>query len=74
MLTRREMLFRIEKARAKGVPITNYGVAISFVQGVLERTLAPFPSALAAYRETLAETRSLRGEPRRDRVSDEARP
>jgi len=51
MLTRREMLFRIEKAKAKGVPITNYGVAISFVQGVLERTLAPFPAALNAYRE-----------------------
>ncbi|MFH0985611.1 MAG: [FeFe] hydrogenase H-cluster maturation GTPase HydF [Candidatus Omnitrophota bacterium] len=51
MLTRREMLARIEKAKAAGVPITNYGVAISFVQGVLERTLAPFPGALAAYRE-----------------------
>ena len=51
MLTRREMLFRIEKAKAKGVPITNYGVAISFVQGVLERTLAPFPAALETYRE-----------------------
>ena len=51
MLTRREMLFRIEKANAKGVPITNYGIAISFVQGVLERVLAPFPSALEAYRE-----------------------
>ena len=61
MLTRREMLFRIEKAKAKGVPITNYGVAISFVQGVLERTLVPFPAALAAYRETLANTGSLRG-------------
>ena len=55
------MLFRIEKAKAKGVPITNYGVAISFVQGVLERTLVPFPAALAAYRETLANTGSLRG-------------
>jgi hypothetical protein len=43
------MLFRIEKAKAQGVPITNYGVAISFVQGVLERTLAPFPAALEAY-------------------------
>ena len=51
MLTRREMLARIEKAKAAGVPITNYGVAISFVQGVLERTLAPFPVALAVYRE-----------------------
>ena len=52
MLTRREMLFRIEQAKSKGVPITNYGVAISFVQGVLERTLAPFPAVLAAYRDS----------------------
>jgi [FeFe] hydrogenase H-cluster maturation GTPase HydF len=57
MLTRREMLFRIERARAKGVPITNYGVAISFVQGVLERTLAPFPAALEIYRENKRETK-----------------
>ena len=49
MLTRREMLNRIEKARANGVPVTNYGVAISFLQGVLERVLSPFPAALDAY-------------------------
>jgi len=50
MTNRRDMLWRLEKARAAGVPITNYGVAISFLQGVLERTLAPFPSALEAFR------------------------
>ena len=49
MLTRREMLNRIEKARANGVPVTNYGVAISLLQGVLERVLSPFPAALDAY-------------------------
>jgi predicted GTPase len=53
MLTRRETLFRIEKAKARGVPITNYGVAISFVQGVLDRTLAPFPAVLEAYRSQI---------------------
>ena len=37
MLTRREMLSRIHKCREAGVPITNYGVAIAFLQGVLER-------------------------------------
>ncbi|MFA5159596.1 MAG: [FeFe] hydrogenase H-cluster maturation GTPase HydF [Candidatus Omnitrophota bacterium] len=51
MLTRRETLSRIQQAKQKGVPITNYGIAISFVQGVLERTLAPFPAALNAYRK-----------------------
>jgi [FeFe] hydrogenase H-cluster maturation GTPase HydF len=47
MLTRREKLNRIEKAKAAGVPITNYGILISFVQGVLKRVLSPFPAALA---------------------------
>ncbi len=49
MLTRREMLARIEKAREEKVPITNYGVAVSMVQGVIHRTLSPFPSALDAF-------------------------
>jgi [FeFe] hydrogenase H-cluster maturation GTPase HydF len=49
MLTRREMLFRIEQARQVAVPITNYGVAVSVVQGVIHRTLSPFPAAHDAY-------------------------
>ena len=52
MLTRREMLNRIQKAREAGVPITNYGVAISFLQGVLRRTLSPFPAALFAFNQS----------------------
>jgi [FeFe] hydrogenase H-cluster maturation GTPase HydF len=48
MLTRREMLNRLQKAREANVPVTNYGVAISFLQGVIKRTLEPFPSALSA--------------------------
>jgi [FeFe] hydrogenase H-cluster maturation GTPase HydF len=53
MLTRREMLFRIEKAREAGVAITNYGVAVSVVQGVIKRTLSPFPAALDAYQNMI---------------------
>ncbi|MBU0684022.1 MAG: [FeFe] hydrogenase H-cluster maturation GTPase HydF [Candidatus Omnitrophota bacterium] len=49
MITKRETFFRYEKAKNAGVPITNYGVCISFLAGVLNRVLAPFPSALAAY-------------------------
>lgn len=49
MLTRREMLNRIRQAREAGVPITNYGLAISFLQGVIRRVLLPFPSALTAF-------------------------
>jgi [FeFe] hydrogenase H-cluster maturation GTPase HydF len=53
MINRRHMLSRIQKAREAGVPITNYGVCISVVQGVIDRVLEPFPSALMAYQATL---------------------
>lgn len=49
MLTRREMLGRLKQAREAGVPITNYGLAISFTQGVIRRVLSPFPAALTAF-------------------------
>jgi [FeFe] hydrogenase H-cluster maturation GTPase HydF len=58
MLTRREMLFRIEKARETGVAITNYGVAVSVVQGVIKRTLSPFPAALDAYQRQLEKNKA----------------
>ena len=47
-LTRRQMLGRLRSAQSRGIPMTNYGVAISFTQGVLKRVLTPFPDALAA--------------------------
>ncbi len=49
-LNRREMISRIELAKASNIPITNYGMCISLVQGVNEKTLKPFPSALLAYK------------------------
>lgn len=52
MLTRNEKLVRIQKAKNAGVPITNYGLTISKVQGVLERALSPFPGALEALRNS----------------------
>ena len=48
MLTRNEKLVRIFKAKQAGVPITNYGITISKIQGVLGRALSPFPAALEA--------------------------
>ncbi|WP_150275343.1 [FeFe] hydrogenase H-cluster maturation GTPase HydF [Paenibacillus tepidiphilus] len=51
MLSRRQMQWRIEQARAAGVPIVNYGVAIAYVQGILERAVAPFPLARLAWEE-----------------------
>lgn len=53
MLTRREMLTRLRQAEKAGVPVTNYGVAISFLQGVIRRALAPFPAALLAFDQEL---------------------
>jgi [FeFe] hydrogenase H-cluster maturation GTPase HydF len=47
---RREMLSRIARCRDAGVPITNYGLTIAYSLGIFERALAPFPSALDAYR------------------------
>ncbi|RBP00864.1 iron-only hydrogenase maturation protein HydF [Roseiarcus fermentans] len=59
MVTRRHMLSWLYRAERQGVPMTNYGLAISVVQGVLERSLEPFPEALSAYeaarRKALAE-------------------
>ena len=43
MINRAEMTGRIEEARRHNVPITNYGIAISHVHGVLRRALSPFP-------------------------------
>ncbi|HOI73541.1 MAG TPA: [FeFe] hydrogenase H-cluster maturation GTPase HydF [Syntrophales bacterium] len=54
MLNRREMLSRLHKAREAGVPATNYGLAISYTQGVIRRVLTPFPSALLAYERAAA--------------------
>jgi [FeFe] hydrogenase H-cluster maturation GTPase HydF len=51
MLTRKEKLVRLQKAKQAGVAVTNYGIAISFLQGVLERVLTPFPAALEIFRE-----------------------
>jgi [FeFe] hydrogenase H-cluster maturation GTPase HydF len=42
MLNRREVISRILRCREAGVPITNYGVAITYSLGVLERALSPF--------------------------------
>lgn len=49
MLTRREMLRRLEHAARCGVPMTNYGLCIAYLQGVLERVLEPFPEAWKAF-------------------------
>jgi [FeFe] hydrogenase H-cluster maturation GTPase HydF len=44
MLNRREVISRILRCREAGVPITNYGVVITYSLGVLDRALSPFPA------------------------------
>ncbi len=51
MNNRREVLSRINRCEQAGVPITNYGVCISELKGVLERVLEPFPAARIRYME-----------------------
>jgi [FeFe] hydrogenase H-cluster maturation GTPase HydF len=46
MGNRREMLSRIHRCAAAGVPITNYGLAIAYALGIFERALRPFPEAM----------------------------
>lgn len=48
-LNRREMLRRQDLPAKAGVPITNYGVLISFLKNVFPRALRPFPELYARY-------------------------
>ena len=47
MLNGKEMKYRIKCACDQNVPITNYGMTIAYIHGVLERSLEPFPQAAA---------------------------
>ncbi len=49
MLTRKAMQARIKQAKLVGVPIVNYGVAISYMHGAVPRALMPFSEAIAAW-------------------------
>lgn len=46
MLTRREVLRRIDCAIVQGTPIVNYGVLIASLHGILERAISPFMDEL----------------------------
>lgn len=50
MWNRREMLSRIMRCCQQNVPITNYGLVISYSLGIFQRALGPFPVALEVYR------------------------
>ncbi|MDE7278607.1 MAG: [FeFe] hydrogenase H-cluster maturation GTPase HydF, partial [Oscillospiraceae bacterium] len=42
MLNEREMKYRYKCAEDQGVPITNYGIAIAYMHGILKRSVEPF--------------------------------
>lgn len=42
MLNEREMKYRLSCAQDQGVPMTNYGILIAYMNGILERSLEPF--------------------------------
>ena len=46
MLTRREVLRRLEVASIDGVPMVNYGVLIAYLHGILDRAIEPFEKEL----------------------------
>ena len=46
MLNRREMLSRLQAAAGQGVPVTNYGMCISYAKGVFDRVMSPFRKEL----------------------------
>ena len=37
MFNRKHVMARIEKAKDAGVPMTNYGVAIAYLKGILDK-------------------------------------
>ena len=43
MLTERELSYRKKTAEGEGVPFTNYGIAMAFMNGILKRSVAMFP-------------------------------
>jgi [FeFe] hydrogenase H-cluster maturation GTPase HydF len=51
MLPEREVKFRLKCAQDQNIPMTNYGILIAYMQGILRRSLEPFPHLLAELEE-----------------------
>jgi len=49
MVNRREIMHRIEKATLAGVAITNYGILIAYISGILKRVVDPFKDGLVKF-------------------------
>ena len=44
MLNEREMKYRLACAKDQNIPMTNYGTLIAYIQGILKRSIEPFPA------------------------------
>ncbi|MGN0205031.1 MAG: [FeFe] hydrogenase H-cluster maturation GTPase HydF [Coprococcus sp.] len=51
MLNEREVRYRMKCAADQQVPITNYGIAIAYMQGILKRSIGIFPHLLLEFEE-----------------------
>lgn len=47
MLNEREMKYRLAWAKDQNIPMTNYGILIAHVHGILKRSVEPFPAIAA---------------------------
>ena len=45
MVTRRQLLNRLKPAIDRGIPVTNYGMAIAYLNGILGRAVKPFQNS-----------------------------
>jgi len=45
MITRKQLINRLRPAVEAGIPVTNYGMAIAYVQGIYQRAIAPFTAS-----------------------------
>lgn len=52
MLNEREMKYRIACCKDQNIPITNYGILIAEITGILKRSLEPFPEILEILKST----------------------
>ena len=43
MITERDVMTRMEKAKAQNIPFTNYGITIAYMNGILKRSIEVFP-------------------------------
>ena len=43
MITERDVMSRMEKAKEENIPFTNYGITIAYMNGILKRSIEVFP-------------------------------